>query len=236
MQKYSEYQPTGFDSKGLNLDDQQNWLVVPVGQNRDSGDLDLSNFQTALDMLGDESETVEVHRFNHWACGWLEIIIVQPDSEAQAKAQEIEDSLESYSILDETDYSKREYESAIEIIQTCGADDTQSGDVFSWLGDNGIDYHPESICEKDVREALIALEYKAECACCGEFEDTSEIVSESGVCADMCKVCVTDYLEKFENSILVALQDTGLDYRTRNVLENALGKAQLIETLPNLVA
>jgi len=236
MQTYSEYAPTGFDDRGIVLDDRQKWLVVPVGQNRDSGCLDLSNFQTALEMLGDESETVEVHRFGHWACGWLEIIIVAPDSEAQAKAQEIQDSLENYPVLDDDDHSKREYDASIEIIESCGATDEQSSEVFSWLGDNGIDYHPESICEKDVRNALIALEYKAECSCCGEFEDASEIVSQWGVCADMCKVCVTDYLEKFENAILIALENSNLDYRTRNVLENAIGKAQLFETLPSLVS
>jgi hypothetical protein len=66
MKKYKDYSPTEFDCKGLNLPDKQEWLVVPVMQTRDSGPLELSNFRTALKMLCDESENVEVHRFGHW--------------------------------------------------------------------------------------------------------------------------------------------------------------------------
>lgn len=110
MQTYSTYRPTQFDCAGLNLPDQQDWLVLPVGRNRDSGELDQSNFDTALKMLGGESDTVEVHRFGHWACGWLEIIIVKPGSDAEKVANEIESSLENYPVLDETDLSNREWE------------------------------------------------------------------------------------------------------------------------------
>ena len=30
-----------------------------------------------LRRLGGESTTVQVHRFNHWACGWFEIILTK---------------------------------------------------------------------------------------------------------------------------------------------------------------
>lgn len=121
MQTYGEYRPAESDAKGLALDDQQAWLVVPVGRNRDSGPFGESNFETALTMLGGESETVEVHRFRHWGCGWLEIIIVAPDSPAAAIAEEIEASLEGYPVLDDDDFSTREHGAYLECWQSWGA-------------------------------------------------------------------------------------------------------------------
>jgi hypothetical protein len=113
MKKYKDFAPTSFDSKGAFLPEQGEWLVVPVGQNRDSGCLDRSNFRTALEILGGEQENlVEVHRFGHWGPGWFEIIIVHPSLEAQVKA--IEDKLENYLVLDYEDYSTLEWEAAEE--------------------------------------------------------------------------------------------------------------------------
>lgn len=63
--RYKEFRPTQFDAKGLGLEDQQDWIVVPVSQNRDSGPFEESNFTSALKILGGESEDVEVHQFNH---------------------------------------------------------------------------------------------------------------------------------------------------------------------------
>jgi len=65
MQTYSQYAPTGFDRSRAFLSDRQAWLVVPVSRNRDSNTLAESNFDAALEMLGGESDTVEVHRFGH---------------------------------------------------------------------------------------------------------------------------------------------------------------------------
>jgi hypothetical protein len=110
MRKYSEFQPTGFDCRGLSLIDQQNWLVLGVAQNRDSDILSLSNFAEALKMLGGESETVQVHRFGHWANGWFEIILINPDDAKAVKtADDIESALAGYPVLSDEDYSEREY-------------------------------------------------------------------------------------------------------------------------------
>tara|TARA_Y100000310_G_scaffold2787_1_gene3628 strand:- start:7394 stop:7885 length:492 start_codon:yes stop_codon:yes gene_type:complete len=118
MQRYSDFAPTPFDSKGLgaygNMSERQDWLLVPVSQNRDSGPFDESNFAAALEMLGGEGETVEVHRFGHWGPGWFEIILVAPGSYAADVAEEIQRSLEDYPLLDEEDHSNREYEAACE--------------------------------------------------------------------------------------------------------------------------
>jgi len=62
---------------------------------------------------------VEVHRFGHWACGWFEIILVRPGTNAAKKAEEIEARLVVCLFLDECDHSEREMEAANETWQCC---------------------------------------------------------------------------------------------------------------------
>lgn len=120
MQTYSEFRPTGFDCRGLGLPDQQHWLVAPCGTNRDADALTRSNFRCCLKALGGESETVQVHRFGHWGPGWFEIILIDPaNSEAVKAAEEMENSLADYPVLDESDYSQEETEEANEVWQNC---------------------------------------------------------------------------------------------------------------------
>lgn len=115
MQRYKEHQPTQFDRKGAFLPDQGEWFVVPLIQTRDSGCLERSNFRVALEILGGESDTVEVHRFGHWGPGWYEIIIVDCfDRNKVLKIEEIECSLDNYPVLSDDDYSQLEYETAYE--------------------------------------------------------------------------------------------------------------------------
>lgn len=86
------------------------WVVV-IGRNRDSDILAESNFQAALDQLGGESKHVQVHRFGHWGCGWIELILVSPTSvKYLKKAKAIKEQLDQYPVLDEEDYSERETE------------------------------------------------------------------------------------------------------------------------------
>lgn len=119
MKTYAEFRPTGHDCKGLGLDDRQDWLVVPCPRNRDSDCLQESNFRSALRMLGGESDTVERYSFGHWACGWFEIILVQPGTDSERIATEIETSLEHYPVLDENDWSDLEHETAQQVWREC---------------------------------------------------------------------------------------------------------------------
>lgn len=114
MQTYSRYAPTQFDTRGLALDNQQDWLVAPVGINRDSGALDKANWDEQFALLGGESDDVELHRFGHWACGWYEIVIVRPDTAAATKAADIEERLADYPCLSEDRWSRYENEEASE--------------------------------------------------------------------------------------------------------------------------
>jgi len=113
MTTYSDYAPTAYDRKGAFLPDRQDWLVASVSRNRDSGVLDNSNFTIALKWLGGESDTVEVHRFRHWACGWYEIILLHP-SKTEA-LRRIEDALENHPVLDEDHHAQAEHDAIEEV-------------------------------------------------------------------------------------------------------------------------
>lgn len=116
--QYKDFSPTAFDHH-LGVEDREEWIVVPCGQNRDSDSLSLSNFHIAVGMLGGESDTVEVHRFGHWGNGWFEIILVDPKSPQAIEAHSIEEALENYPVLDEQDYCEREHEEAHEVWANC---------------------------------------------------------------------------------------------------------------------
>ena len=118
MNTYSKHQPTQFDTH-LGREGREHWIVLPCGRNRDSRYHYESNCACALARLGGESDTVEVHRFGHWACGWYEIILVDPASPAAEEARKIEGDLDGYPILDEEDWSEREMTEANEVWKEC---------------------------------------------------------------------------------------------------------------------
>ena len=123
LQPYNDYQPTGFDAKGLESE-RIGPARVLLQQTRDSGCLDQSNFYCSLAMLGGESEFVQVHRFGHWGCGWVELLLIleaAPD-EIKETAAEIACSLEDYPILDEGDLSDRECQEAGEYWENMSGD------------------------------------------------------------------------------------------------------------------
>jgi hypothetical protein len=121
MQRYADFRPTGFDAPGAFLPDQGEWLVVPVSRTRDSGPFDESNFAAAVERLGGEGEDVEIHRFGHWGPGWFELILVRPGTDAAAEAERIEEALENYPLLNEEDFSAREWEAYGESWELWGA-------------------------------------------------------------------------------------------------------------------
>lgn len=120
METYKTFRPTGFDHAGLGLRDQQDWLVAPVTRSRDSDPLTESNFKAFLKALGGESDTVQVCRFGHWACGWFEIVILDPaDKLRVAEAEAMADALEAYPVLDDEDFSERESAAAEQVWRDC---------------------------------------------------------------------------------------------------------------------
>ena len=88
-------------------------------RNRDSDTLTESNWACALELLGGESDTVEIHRFGHWACGWWEALSVAKGSPEFAIAEDIESKLEGYPALDEEHCSQAEQAEADRIWASC---------------------------------------------------------------------------------------------------------------------
>ena len=137
LQQYKDWAPTRFDPNGLNCEENEvcNWHVLPVSRNRDSGPFDESNFHAAVKMLGGEGDHVRIHKFGHWGPGWFEIILIDPDHEPTLEAAgSIVCALASYPLLDDEDYSEREYAEAHDIWEHCYS----VKDRIQYLRDQGV--------------------------------------------------------------------------------------------------
>jgi hypothetical protein len=101
----------GRDSAYYDEERFKTWKIL-MTRHRDNEDEPLvaSNWDTALSMLGDENpdEGVYIQRAGHWAVGWVEYLVV--DKNKAAVAGQIVCSLADYPVLDEDDYSAKEFE------------------------------------------------------------------------------------------------------------------------------
>lgn len=117
LPRYDEWAPTGFDTAGKGLgstidEDRAGWLVAPCILSRDSGPLERTNWETVTRSIcdanaGDDAEMLE---FGHWACGWVAVWIVRPESPAAKVAQEWAERLTDYPVADEEALSRAELE------------------------------------------------------------------------------------------------------------------------------
>jgi hypothetical protein len=88
---------------------------VGCSKTRDSDNIEKTNFDACLSMLGGESDTVIVVRANHWLVGWVETVMVhEKDNDKLKILLDTAESLESYGILDDEAYSQAEYDDACE--------------------------------------------------------------------------------------------------------------------------
>lgn len=116
--------------------------------NRDSDLLTKSNEHVMQKELeGFNSVRTESH--SHWACGYADCLVIKvfkkdgSITKAFEKLCELQQRLEDYPVLDDEDFSDREYEASIENITNAGrkfvhenAPDNWPYEVFSWLSDN----------------------------------------------------------------------------------------------------
>lgn len=81
---------------------------VVAGQNRDSSYIQQSNFIAATNRLGGEHEPeVIIARSSHWACGWVDFLMVHKDALDKIKiAEEIDEDIENNCILDWENYDE----------------------------------------------------------------------------------------------------------------------------------
>lgn len=158
MITYREFKPTGFDSH-IQIEDREDWIVAPIQRNRDtSSALSLSNWKSMIESLGGESDSVEIHRFGHWACGWFEIVLVSPDRSDEIS--ELKNSLDSYPILDEDDYYREESELAYESFKSYGEEE-----LIDLLGFDELPFSTDTMWD---------LYLKAAAYCSWSYEDSNE--------------------------------------------------------------
>jgi hypothetical protein len=130
-------------------EDSDRWCVV-YSHHRDSGLLDQSNAAAIEEALRpfmemDEPDVVG-ERHSHWGVGWVEgyaIRVFDQDGNVTAAFRrycELRAKLSDYPVLDETDYSQREYDATVENIREAGhrfvsdeAPDDWAAEAFSWF-------------------------------------------------------------------------------------------------------
>ena len=178
MQHYKEFRPTEFD-RHIEIDNdetREDWLVLPTGRNRDSGNLENVNFDAALAGLGGEGDNVEVHRFGHWGPGWFEIIIVRPDTPEHEKALDIEASLDNYPVLDEEELSEIEYDDYLTAWLDYGCSDYVKGLAEAFELSDEAEYFLDDIDHDKMREhyeSSLNSPYESNSDCCRLFIDES---------------------------------------------------------------
>jgi len=93
------------------------------GRTRDSSIMENSNYELILEELtdlaeqfdklrGDGEPFVYDFRAGHWACGWVELIIIRQDAPKQIidLAKEIQAALSDYPVYSDDDYSQRQWD------------------------------------------------------------------------------------------------------------------------------
>jgi len=146
-------------SRGYDLEDADQWAICYT-TGRDAGLLDQSNHAEIAKLLapftegGDPDLVFESH--SHWAVGHLDGFSIRVFSKAGriTKAFEefccIKERLEDYPILNEADYSEREYEATLEnyrIEMWATEKELPEGwehEVYSWFSDHGHDRYAEN--------------------------------------------------------------------------------------------
>ena len=104
LDSYSNY--SGGDFAG--------WLCGPI-RTRDASLLAQSNYKCALDTLlavDNADADVQVQSCSHWACGYFDRILVRRDTLAAYELHKIYIALADYPVLDDLDFSQREYDAA----------------------------------------------------------------------------------------------------------------------------
>lgn len=147
-------------SRGYDLDDPDAWMIWYTSH-RDAGLLEQSNEQAINERLkqfaeGNDPELVfESH--SHWAVGHVDgfsLRVYKPDGSTITPAFkefcQIKAELEAYPVLDESDYSDREYEATLSNYREEMwrlRDELPEGweaEVYSWFSDNGQERYIEN--------------------------------------------------------------------------------------------
>ena len=135
------------------------WGFAPFGKHRDSDLLAQSNFDFALAALrGVSGKSVEVMHTSHCLVGWYDHVMVRTTAKkTMAKVLEICNRLENYPVLDEDDWSRREYEEACDAYDSWAKDDVsklvEDTGIKALLDGNGY-YDPKPEDEETVKSLV----------------------------------------------------------------------------------
>jgi hypothetical protein len=104
--------PTSWDSSANFVGEKPKGYAL-YSRNRESSILETINFEEFLRRLGGESESVTIVRHRHWACGWIEYLMLKEDAPHTLieTAIEITKSLDAYAILNEELYTEAQLDS-----------------------------------------------------------------------------------------------------------------------------
>ena len=147
------------------IDDPDDWAIIYT-HHRDSGLLDESNAAAMADALRSFSESenpdVVFESHAHWAVGHVDgfSMRVYRDGEITEGFQTyhgLMEQLDCYPVLDEADYSSREYAAALENIEdaawrikfTYDLTDGWEAELYEWLSA----HRPDAVANKDDRGA-----------------------------------------------------------------------------------
>lgn len=160
-------------------DDCEKWCIVYTS-NRDSRLLEESNTAIIDKALGRYRANIRAERHNHWACGYVDGYAIRVrDSRGRItpafrKYAELMERLADYPILDETEYSEREYLATLENVKDAGGylarreewelPEEWESTVFDWLWNNGnalenVDDQGGYPDDAELRKAFQALGY-----------------------------------------------------------------------------
>lgn len=96
---------------GCSSHEHASWYIGPCGVHRDSDTIARSNWDVMLARyreIDPEERDHEVHRFGHWAVGWVEECAYRPGSDVARAADEMRTSLDAYPILSDDHHSELE--------------------------------------------------------------------------------------------------------------------------------
>ncbi len=129
----------------------EDWAIVYT-HNRDSELFDQSNAaeidKALAPFMEEEDADVRAEHHGHWACGWIDGYAIRvyrngQITEAFRAYHELAARLADYPVLNEEDFSRREYEATLENLLSEGFDsdcfappEGWEGEVFSWLWDH----------------------------------------------------------------------------------------------------
>ena len=111
---------------------------VLLSHSRDSRILEESNWYSAIKILDEKKAEYQIIRSSHWLCGWVEMIIIHENNQDSIDiGNDILEQIEKYPVLDDSDFSDREWEAISELADQIQKDieNLDTGESLKGWGD-----------------------------------------------------------------------------------------------------